>query len=108
MKNLTLKQLTELVMEQAREKGFGTSRKDISVPEKIALLHSEISEAYEAYRHKKIKGKGGFEEELGDVLQRLLHLSGSLKIDLEKAIIKKIGSNKKRNWNWKILNESHR
>ena len=108
MKDLTLKQLTDLVMQQAREKGFGTSKKDINVPEKIALLHSEVSEAYEAYRHKKMKGKGGFGEELGDILQRLLHLAAVLDIDLEKSALKKIKSNKKRNWNWKNLNESHR
>ena len=95
-------------MQQAREKGFGVSKKDIDVPEKIALLHSEISEAYDAYRHKRIKGKDGFEEELGDVLQRLLHLTGTLGIDLEKSILKKIQANKKRNWNWKNLNETHK
>lgn len=108
MKDLTLKQLTDLVMQQAREKDFGTSRKDINVPEKIALLHSEVSEAYEAYRHKKMKGKGGLEEELGDVLQRLLHLAAVLDIDLEKSVLKKIKQNKKRTWDWKKLNESHK
>ena len=94
-------------MEQAKEKGFGTSKKEINVPEKIALIHSEISEAYTAYRHKKIKGKNGFEEELGDVLQRLLHLTGTLEMDLEKVILKKLKDNKKRKWDWNKLNESH-
>ncbi len=107
MKNLTLKELTKLVMRQAREKGFGTKPKETNVPEKIALIHSEISEAYEAYRHKKMKGKGGFEEELGDAVQRILHLCGSLDIDIEKVILKKLGSNKGRKWDWKKLNETH-
>jgi hypothetical protein len=51
MKEITIKQLTDLVMQQAKEKGFGTKPKETNVPEKVALIHSEISEAYEAYRH---------------------------------------------------------
>jgi NTP pyrophosphatase (non-canonical NTP hydrolase) len=107
MKEITIKQLTDLVMQQAKEKGFGTKPKETNVPEKVALIHSEISEAYEAYRHKKMKGKGGFEEELGDALQRILHLCGSLDIDIEKAILKKMKSNKGRKWDWTKLNENH-
>ncbi len=107
MKEITVRQLTELVMKQAKEKGFGTKPKETNVPEKIALIHSEVSEAYEAYRHRRIKGKGGFEEELGDAAQRILHLCGSLNIDIEKVILKKLKSNKGRNWNWKKLNETH-
>ena len=107
MSELTIKQLTQLVMRQAKEKGFGTKPKETNVPEKIALIHSEISEAFEAYRHKKIKGKNGFEEELGDALQRIFHLCGTLDIDIEKVILKKLGSNKGRKWDWKKLNETH-
>jgi len=55
-------------MNQASEKGFGTKPKDINVVEKIVLIHSEVPEAFEAYRHKNIDGKDGFKEELGDVL----------------------------------------
>ena len=55
-----------------------------------------------------MKWKGGFEEELGDVLQRLLHLSGTLGIDLEKVVLKKLKNNKKRKWNWEKLNETHK
>lgn len=76
-------------MDQAKEKGFGTLPDEISVPEKIALIHSEISEAYEAYRHENIDGKDGFKEELGDAVQRILHLCGVLGIDIEVAILKK-------------------
>ncbi|HEX7455913.1 MAG TPA: MazG nucleotide pyrophosphohydrolase domain-containing protein [Candidatus Nanoarchaeia archaeon] len=107
MKEITIKQLTQLVMKQAKEKGFGTEPKETNVPEKIALIHSEISEAYEAYRHKRMKGKNSFEEELGDVLQRILHLCGALNIDIEKAILKKMESNKGRGWDWTKLNETH-
>jgi NTP pyrophosphatase (non-canonical NTP hydrolase) len=104
-KSLTVEQITKLVMKQAKEKGFGTKPEDISVPEKIALIHSEVSEAFEAYRHKNIKGKDGFEEELGDTVQRILHLCGILNIDIEKAILKKLEFNKDRKWDWKKMNE---
>lgn len=104
---MTIKQLTSLIMEQAKEKGFGTKPEDINVAEKIALIHSEVSEAFEAYRHKNIDGKDGFKEELGDTIQRILHLCGVLNIDIEESIIKKIEANKDRGWDWKEINEKH-
>lgn len=107
MKDLTVKELTNLIMQQAKEKGFGTTPEEINVPEKIALIHSEVSEAFEAYRHNNLDGKDGFTEELGDVLQRLLHLCGVLDIDLEQAVMKKLESNKTRKWDWKKMKETH-
>lgn len=104
---MTIKQLTSLIMEQAKEKGFGTKPEDINVAEKIALIHSEVSEAFEAYRHKNIDGKDGFKEELGDTIQRILHLCGVLNIDIEESIIKKIETNKQRGWDWEEMNEKH-
>ena len=92
-------------MKQAKTKGFGTKATDINVAEKIALIHSEISEAFEAYRHQNIKGKDGFEEELGDALQRILHLCGIMGVDIESSILKKMNYNKDRRWNWKKMNE---
>lgn len=107
MENLTIKQLTEIIMKQAKEKGFGANSSEVNVAEKIALIHSEVSEAFEAYRHKNIEGKDGFKEELGDAAIRILHLAGIFDIDLEKEILNKIELNKKRDWNWKEMNEKH-
>ena len=94
-------------MKQAKEKGFGTKPEDVNVAEKIALIHSEISEAYEAYRNKNIDGKDGFKEEIGDAIQRILHLCGIFDIDIEKEVLKKINSNKDRKWEWEEMNEKH-
>ena len=94
-------------MELAREKKFGSEPSGVNLSEKIALLHSEVSEAFEAYRHKKIKGKHGFNEEMADILIRVLHLCGIFKIDISKEFSKKIKFNKKRSWDWSKLNESH-
>jgi len=100
----SLNELKDRMMELAKAKGFGMTPKDVSVPEKIALIHSEVSEAYDAYRHKDIEH---FAEELADIITRVMHLAGVYGIDLEKEIIKKIESNKNRTWDWDELNERH-
>ena|SRR3989304_4792424 len=105
--SITIEELTKLIMKQAKEKGFGTKPEEIAVSEKIALIHSEISEAFEAYRHKDMDGEHGFKHELGDALSRILHLAGIMDIDIENAILKKLDNNKGRKWDWKKMNEGH-
>ena len=102
-----MKKLTDIIMQQAKEKGFGTKPEEINVAEKIALIHSEISEAFEAYRHKNIDWKDGFKEELWDAVQRILHLCGIFNIDVEEEILKKVNFNKNREWKWNEMNENH-
>lgn len=106
-KELTMREMTELIMAQAKAKGFGVKPEEINVPEKIALIHSEVTEAYEAYRNKKLDGHLGFREELGDIVQRVLHLAGIFEIDIEKEILRKLRINKGRTWDWKKMNETH-
>lgn len=107
MEKLTLKDLEALVMKQAEEKGFGTKPEDINVGEKIALIHTEVSEAYQAYRKKNMHGKDGVAEEMGDIIQRVLHLCGILGIDVEEAVLEKLDYNKVRTWDWGAMNEKH-
>jgi len=104
---ISIAQIQNVIMQQAQEKGFGTKPEDINVAEKMALIHSEVSEAFEAYRHKNINGKDGFKEELGDIVQRVLHLAGIFEVDIEAEVLKKIDSNKDRKWNWKKMNETN-
>ncbi len=74
-------------------------------PEKLALIHSEVSEALEAYRagapisalqyeekgqHKK---PVGIPSELADIVIRVADLCGAYQIDLEKAIRDKMEYN---------------
>ncbi len=63
-------------LELAEQKGFGSKPDEVSVPEKVVLIHSEISEAYSAFLNNNLNAKDGFYEELADVLLRTLHLSG--------------------------------
>jgi NTP pyrophosphatase (non-canonical NTP hydrolase) len=95
---MEVKQLIELVMKQAEEKDFGMTPEDTDVIRKIASIHSEVSEVYDAYRKKQFEGPRNFGEELGDVMQRVLHLCGVFNIDIEKEILDKMEINKSRTW----------
>lgn len=69
------------------------------IPAKLALIHSEISEALEAYRkdgipnldgqEEKVMGEGSFEEELADAVIRIFDLAGLLKIQIGSYILAK-------------------
>lgn len=70
------------------------------VPEKLALIHSEVSEALEGYR------KGLMDDhlphhpmiavELADAVIRILDLAGAMNVDLAPIIIEKVAYNWKR------------
>ena len=79
--------------------------KEREIPELIALIHSELSEALEEYRvsenldirYENNKPEG-FVVELADVLIRIFDLSGKYKIDLKKALETKLKYNETREY----------
>lgn len=63
------------------------------VPADLALIHSEVSEALEAYRVGSMTGLG---LELADVVIRVLGLAHGLEIDLAAAVLSKLTANRDR------------
>ncbi len=93
--------LSAMLHETAKEKGFwdGDYNYD-KVGNKLALVHSEVTEVLEAIR--KNKGSEEVVEEMADVIIRLLDIyaamrnSGDLIHSLDDVLDKKININKER------------
>lgn len=74
----------------ADEKGFGSS--EARIWEMLALIHSEVSEATDAYKKGESLEKVG--EELIDGVIRILHLLSALDLDAD-ALFRRVMD---RNW----------
>lgn len=112
-----MKELIYLAHHTAKKKGFHARKRNIG--EMIALMHSELSEALEADREGKYceqdisivnemnkddqflemyrnSIKGTFEEEMADIVIRVMDMCGMKGIDLEGHIKAKMRFNKSR------------
>lgn len=85
-----LKELQKEVMRNKVEKGFNTT----DIAEEFCRAHEELSEAFKKYFHRQ----DGVAEELADVAIFILGMSEILGYDLEKELVKKIETNKRRKY----------
>lgn len=98
---MILERLAKLVHETAKEKGFwdGDYNYD-KIGNKLALVHSEVTEVLEAIR--KDKGQVAVVEEMADVIIRLLDIyqamveHGEITVSIENVLKDKMNKNKKR------------
>lgn len=97
---LTLKSVVYAAHSQAESSGWW-DEENWNIAEKLALIHSEVSEALEEIRkpgdedhsilHFDESGKPvGFVSELADVIIRIADLCGKMNIDLESAVTEKM------------------
>ena len=102
MTELTINELVEVAHYFAASKGFWDDEPNLG--EKIALIHSELSEALEEVRagHKpdevyEVNGKPeGLPIELADAVIRIADLCGYYNIDLDHAVRAKLTYNARR------------
>lgn len=113
----TLNELANIAYEINVKKGYYKS--PINIPEKLCLIHSEVTEALESDRKERyypmtktqknvLMGwtnesdfkesykqtvKGSFEEEMADIIIRTISLCAHLKIDIDYHVNAKIRYN---------------
>lgn len=96
--------MAELVKTLCREKGFDLKDTYECKAEKVARLHSEVSEYFDAI--KKGLPKESVNAELADILFLLLNLVSIEGVDLEHEFLKKLQENFKRPYKYGTFEEA--
>ena len=98
---MNIREWQKAAWQNSEDHGFHEPNPNI--PERLALVHSEVSEALEDFRDGKmttiVRADGkpeGFPSELADVIIRVFDLGESLGIDLQTEIEMKHEHNKTR------------
>lgn len=68
---------------------------ETQIPADLCLIHSEVSEALEAFRKDD---RQGFIEEMADVIIRVVGLTAGLEMDLAEAVLLKLAKNRVRGY----------
>lgn len=98
-----LNELAEVMYEIAKQHGFHDKPNDMATY--VSNFHGEASELWEAYREQRLWDNCGkktsvplncLEEELADLLIRVLDVAGAYHVDLDKAVTVKSEYNKNR------------
>ncbi len=95
----TLNELSKKIRETSIRKGFQTvypstwRDNDLLIPTKLALIHSEVSEALEAFRNDDY---ANFKEEIADIIIRTLDLAAGLAMNVDLIVKYKMAKNASR------------
>lgn len=93
--------MTRAAYETARSKGWWPEDQEVNHGEQIALMHSELSEGLEYQRHGNGKSDHipeftGMEEELADVVIRIMSYAGRTNQRIWPALVHKMRFNHSR------------